>query len=283
MRSFDCIIIGGGALGCAIAWYRARDGASVALLERGRVAGANSARAAGLLSRARTKAAVIPLVAQTFAAIAELEGELGEPLGLRQVGSLHVAFSSAERAGLAELARASEAGGVIAERLDRHDVQRAVPWIAADVDADAFFFAGDAFIDPNTLVQAYARAARASGARLWEGLEVTAIRLGGDRVLGVETSQGCFAGDVVIDAAGAWAATLARPLGIGLPTAPVRSQYWITAPHPLFRPGQPIVLLPDARAPTPARRAPGCYSGCAKPPARMWTRGRCPRFWRTCA
>jgi 4-methylaminobutanoate oxidase (formaldehyde-forming) len=248
MRSFDCIIIGGGVLGCAIAWYRAKDGASVALLERCRVAGANSSRAAGLLSRARSKVAVIPLVAETFAAIAELEGELGEPLGLSQVGSLHVASSAGERANLAELARVSAEGGVLAEWLDRDDALRAVPWLATDLDVDAVFFPGDGFIDPNTLVQAYARAARARGAQLWEGVDVTAIRLDGDRVLGVETSQGFMAGDVVVDAAGAWAATLARPLGIGLPTAPVRSQYWITAPHLLFRPGQPMVLLPDARA-----------------------------------
>ena len=81
-----------------------------------------------------------------------------------------------------------------------------------------------------------------------EGVGVTGIRSRADRVVGVETSEGFVAGQVVIDAAGAWAGVLAWQLSIGLPMAPVRSQYWITAPHPLFAGRHPIVLLPDARA-----------------------------------
>ena len=52
----------------------------------------------------------------------------------------------------------------------------------------------------------------------------------------------------VVDAAGAWANVLAARIGIGLPMAPVRSQYWITAPDPLFPRDHPMVIMPDASA-----------------------------------
>jgi 4-methylaminobutanoate oxidase (formaldehyde-forming) len=77
---------------------------------------------------------------------------------------------------------------------------------------------------------------------------VKGIRLSNGSVRGVQTSEGDLAGSVVIDAAGVWAGLLAWDLGIGLPMAPVRSQYWITAADSLFDRDQPFVIVPDARA-----------------------------------
>ena len=104
-RLSDVIIIGGGVLGCAIAYYLAGlNRGHVLLLERRTVAGANSPLAAGLLSRSLPRAALIPWVSETYAAIADLEDELSQSLGLQLVGSLHVAASPAAR-------RASASGG----------------------------------------------------------------------------------------------------------------------------------------------------------------------------
>jgi 4-methylaminobutanoate oxidase (formaldehyde-forming) len=245
----DVIIIGGGVLGCAIAYYLAGlNRGHVLLLERRTVAGANSPLAAGLLSRSRPTAALIPLVAETYAAIANLEDELSQSLGLQQVGSLHVAASPAARAGLADLVKTANDAGVAAERITPADAMRMVPWLALNGDEAAACFPTDAFVDPYLLTQAYAYCARGRGVTIREGVAVTGVRSQGQRVVGVETSEGFVAGQVAIDAAGAWAGILAWQLGIGLPMAPVRSQYWITAPHRLFAGRQPIVLLPDARA-----------------------------------
>jgi 4-methylaminobutanoate oxidase (formaldehyde-forming) len=98
------------------------------------------------------------------------------------------------------------------------------------------------------LAQAYARAARAKGVTIVQNRAVRGIRQSDGAVSGVVTSEGDLAGSVVIDAAGVWAGLLAWDLGIGLPMAPVRSQYWITAAGPLFDRRQPFVILPDARA-----------------------------------
>ena len=219
----------------------------VRLLERRTVAGANSPRAAGLLSRPRPKAALIPLVLETYAAIADLEDDLGQSLGLRQVGSLHVADSPAARASLADLVQNASSTGVVSEWIEPADAVRLVPWLTLHGEEAVVFFPEDAFVDPYLLTRAYSHAAKLRGAVIREGVGVTAIRRQGDRVIGVETAEGFLAAPVVIDAAGVWAGVLAWQVGIGLPMAPVRSQYWITAPHPLFAGRQPIVLLPDAR------------------------------------
>jgi 4-methylaminobutanoate oxidase (formaldehyde-forming) len=123
-----------------------------------------------------------------------------------------------------------------------------VPWLKLPSGAAVLFTPEDAFADGYLLAQAYARAARANGVTFVRNRAVQRIRLSNGAVTGVQTSEGELAGSVVIDAAGVWAGLLAWDLGIGLPMAPVRSQYWITAPDPLFGRNQPFVILPDARA-----------------------------------
>jgi sarcosine oxidase subunit beta len=98
------------------------------------------------------------------------------------------------------------------------------------------------------LAHAYARAARALGARFSTGVAVNRIEVTHGRASGVETSQGRVSAAAVVVAAGAWSNLLTVPLGCALPTAPVRSEYWITAPAPAFPRGHPVVILPDARA-----------------------------------
>ncbi|MEZ5600981.1 MAG: FAD-dependent oxidoreductase [Candidatus Competibacteraceae bacterium] len=114
--------------------------------------------------------------------------------------------------------------------------------------AAAAFMAEDAFIDPYRLAMAYARAARMYGASLRQRIAVRDLRQQGERITGVVTDQGVIYAGCVVDAAGAWANVLAARIGIGLPMAPVRSQYWITAPDPLFPRDHPMVIMPDASA-----------------------------------
>ena len=107
------IIVGGGILGLSIAWHYARLGqGKVVVLERHLFASAATSRAAALLTQARSKPALIPLVRQTYADIASLEQALGESLDLRRVGSLHLAASANWERELHELADLNALHGV---------------------------------------------------------------------------------------------------------------------------------------------------------------------------
>lgn len=244
----DVLVIGGGIFGCSIAWHCARLGAGrVIVLERDSLAFAATSRAAGLLTRARAKPALMPLVAQTYTDLSALESELGEALDLRQVGSLHVAGNDVRWQELRQLVALAESAGLVVEWLETDEVSRRVPWLNPDAILAAFM-PDDAFIDSYRLAMAYARAARSRGVTFQQGVAVHSLQQQGNRVAGAVTAQGAISAGCVVDAAGAWANVLAASLGIGLPLVPVRSQYWITAPDPLFPPEHPIVILPDANA-----------------------------------
>lgn len=245
----DLVIIGGGLWGLSIAWHYARlDVGRVMVLERNMLASAATSRAAALLTRARAKTALMPLIAQTYVDITALEGESGEALGLHQVGSLHIAASEARQRELRELVAIAEQAELSVAWLTADEASQRAPWLNSEAVVAAAFMPEDGFIDPYRLAMAYAHSARMQGAVIRQGIAVRDLRRQGDRVTGVVTDQGVVYAGCVVDAAGAWANRLTLPLGVGLPMTPVRSQYWITAPDPLFPRNHPMVILPDASA-----------------------------------
>ncbi len=250
VHSADVVIIGGGVIGCAIAYYLSQQAVGrVLLIERRLIAEGNTTRAAALLTRARAKTCLMPLVRETYQVIAELEDQLGETLGLRRVGSLHVAASPATKYELNELVEVARQAGLEAYWVAPQDAEAMAPWLELDHGAWAAYMPEDAFIDPYVLTHAYARAAQHNGAIIWQTTAVTDILRSGQQIVGVNTELGFVASPIVIDAAGVWAGLLAQQIDCPLPMAPVRSHYWITtSQNGLFHREQPIVILPDARA-----------------------------------
>ncbi|MCP5197076.1 MAG: FAD-binding oxidoreductase [Gammaproteobacteria bacterium] len=245
----DLVIIGGGLWGLSIAWHYARlDTGRVIVLERNALASAATSRAAALLTRARAKTVLMPLIAQTYADLAILEEEGNESLDLRQVGSLHVAASATRQRELCELVTIAEQAGLRVESVSADEASRRAPWLNPAGIATAAFMPEDAFIDPYRLAMAYAQSARMHGAILRPGVAVHDLRRQGDRVTGVVTDRGIVYAGCVVNAAGAWANRLTLPLGVGLPMTPVRSQYWLTTPDALFPRDHPMVIMPDANA-----------------------------------
>jgi 4-methylaminobutanoate oxidase (formaldehyde-forming) len=188
------------------------------------------------------------LVRETYAAVRDMEETLGESLQLRRVGSLHVAVAEKEQEKLKTLAETAAGLGIKTEWRKPEEAVGLVPWLKLPSRASALLTPHDAFADGYLLAQGYARAAKANGVDIFQNRAVQRIRMNHGEVNGVLISGGELAGSVVIDAAGVWAGLLAWELGIGLPMAPVRSHYWITAAGPLFDRHQPFVILPDARA-----------------------------------
>jgi len=249
MKSYDVVIIGGGVLGGAVAFYLAKRGVkNILLLERNSIAQGNSSLAAGLLTRGRFKPNLIPMVLETYLAIDEVEAVTRSSLNVHRTGCLYAAVSPEHQKSLRELAAISTDGGLNLEWLDTTTASHLLPWMHLPRDASIIFMPEDGYVDGYTLASGYIKAAHILGVSVCENTEVIEIIRRGEHVIGVKTAHEKINADIVIDAAGVWAGLLAHEIGINLPMAPIRSHYWITERHPQFSPQQPFVILPDARA-----------------------------------
>ena len=250
-QDYDVIIIGGGLLGCATAYQLAkRKAGKVLLLDANEIASQASSRAACLLTRARTKPALMEMVQETYDCIDEIERLLGESLELQQCGSVTISSSDASLKELEALEEAAVRFGIPNERIDRRRLKELLPWMEVSAVEEALYMPTDAFIDCALLCSGYARAARSLGAELRPNTKVKAIVAVGDKATGVELADGeKVLAPVVVNAAGSWANLLMRPLGVGLPFTPVRSHFWITGTNPgRFPANHPFTVIPDARA-----------------------------------
>jgi 4-methylaminobutanoate oxidase (formaldehyde-forming) len=245
----DAVVIGGGVIGCSIAWHLCRAGITrVTVLERNELSTAATARSAGCLSHARSDRSTIRMIGRTRAAIVELEASLGESLDFRQVGCIRAVLTEAREVELRRMEACLADEGVAVEELDAAQARALRPWLRLDAARRIVRVPVDGYIDGARLGVAYARAARAMGARIERGVAVREVLRSGDRVTGVVTAHGAVHAPVVVDAAGAWSVEVAASLGWGLAATPTRSHYWITAPDGAGDPLMPNVQLPDMRA-----------------------------------
>jgi 4-methylaminobutanoate oxidase (formaldehyde-forming) len=244
----DFVVVGGGIVGCAIAYYLAlRPAGRVLLLARRTVAEANTGRTAGLLGQAHALPEFTALVQETYRAISRLEDQLGEPLGMRRVGGLHIAESAEAKAALRVVASTAQRSGLRLSHITPDEAIRLAPWLRPDAGAEIVMTPDDAFIDPYVLTRAYAQAAGRRSVEIREGTGVLRIRRIGGRVTGVLTDHGFIAAGVVIDASGILAGILARQAGMPLPLSPVWLHHWIVRPDERYPRGQPIVSLSENR------------------------------------
>ena len=245
----DVLIIGGGIFGAAVAYDLARHGLGerVLLLERLQPAAGATSRAAALVTQVRDKPDQMVLAQQTLRTITELEQVYGEDIGRRTVGALHVAPASHLHV-LQARADLAAAHGIACTWLSHTDALTRAPWLAPTSFDHAVLFPDDCYVEPYLFATALLRAACTQGVQI-EAAEATHILVENQCIQGVGLADGrSLPARTVVNAAGAWASLLSAPLGLPLPMAPVRSQYWITEPSPLFPRDGAIVLMPAVRA-----------------------------------
>ena len=242
-QTADIVIVGGGIVGCAIAYYLGLHPVGrVLLLEHHVLSEANTGRGAGLLSRMQAKPQLITLVQETYRALDRLEDERGEPVGLRRVGAMHAADSAEGRTALHGAMRVARQAGLRVQSMTPEDAMRRAPWLRLDT-AEIAFLPDEGFIDPYVLTHAYAQAARRRKVEIREGTGVLRIRRLGDRVTGLLTDHGFIATGLVIDTTGILTGILARQGGAPIQMSPVQMQYWVTRENEGFLHSQPMVHL----------------------------------------
>jgi len=242
-RTADVVIVGGGIRGLSVAYYLARAGVRVTVVDRGQIGGGASSANAGLVNASQKK----PGHYTAFSLISgdmypEFVAGLDAPVDYQRDGYLRVAETDSEAEALVcDAQEQSQVAGIKVEVLDIRSARTLEPALSPRLAA-ASFCAQDGNVDPLKLVPAVGRAARRHGASILHHLEVTGIRVAGGRVAGVATHEGEIATDTVVDAAGVFVPEVARMAGVEVPVLPQRGQmFQLEAMPPLLR--RPIQAL----------------------------------------
>src|SRR5579862_1750548 len=228
-RRVRILIIGGGAVGTALAYQLARAGAKdILLLEKDRLTHGCTWHAAGLVGQLRGKKNLTRLMQNSVAVFDRLEQETGQAIGWKKVGSLRLAASADRWSEIRRSMGQARSFGVECHSLSPTEAQQRFPYIRTDGIEGAAFIPGDGYIDPYSLTMAYAKGARLRGATIEEGVCVEQIALENGRALGVLTPRGTIGCDILVNCAGLWAKRVGRMAGVDLATSVVEHQYFLT-------------------------------------------------------
>jgi glycine oxidase len=225
------VVVGGGIIGSAIAFYLTDAGAEVILVERGELAGEASGAAAGLLIPPDRAAAPGPFRDICLASLAlyrpvidRVQRESGVDVRCHAAGILIVAQTESRVGLLQAHAEWQTKQGVPTRWMKRAELCELEPALSPQVHGAAFS-QDELNVDPGQITRAFAFAAKAGGADLKTGTMLTGFLGRGPHVTGVSTNLGDITdADCVVLAAGPWTEVLAQRLGANVPTPPRRGQ-----------------------------------------------------------
>ena len=243
------VIIGGGVVGCSVAYHLAKLGwKDVVLLERKQLTSGTTWHAAGLIGQLRSSSNMTKLAKYTKELYQTLEDETGIATGLRTCGSISVALTEDRREELFRGAAMARAFGVAAEEITTQEVKERYPHLNVDDVVAGVYLPGDGQGDPANITLAMAKGARMNGAQVFEHVRVDAINQAGGRVTGVnwETDEdsGHIEADYVVNCAGMWAHEVGRMAGVNVPLHACEHFYIVTEPIKGLK-QLPVLRVPD--------------------------------------
>ncbi|MGV9564054.1 NAD(P)/FAD-dependent oxidoreductase [Streptomyces sp. NPDC003480] len=226
----DVVVVGAGMVGAACAWYAARAGLDVVLVDRGPVAGGTTGAGEGnLLVSDKAPGPELELALLSLRLWADLAKELGPAVEYEAKGGVVVASSPAALTALTDFATGQRAAGVTAVEVGAEGLHELEPHLAPGL-AGGVLYPQDCQVMP---ALAAAHLLRASSARLLTGRTVTEVpRTPSGAVRGVRTDRGMILAGAVVNAAGTWGGELAARAGVRLPVLPRRGFVLVTEPLP---------------------------------------------------
>jgi 4-methylaminobutanoate oxidase (formaldehyde-forming) len=219
------VVIGGGIVGCSIAYHLAEAGErDVLLVEKAALTSGSTCQAMGVVTMFNP--------ASTMMAFRRYSIEFYRRLGVFEtVGSLRIASSERQLRELQRTASRTRAIGLDAELVGPDEAYRLLPAMSRDGLYGAVWLPGDGYLDPHGATHAVAAGARSLGLRIRLNTRVTGIELTDARaVQRVLTTDGPIETEIVVDAAGMWAPQVAAMVGAWIPSTPVDHQHAALAP-----------------------------------------------------
>jgi 4-methylaminobutanoate oxidase (formaldehyde-forming) len=271
------VIIGGGVIGCSIAYHLTLQGCrDVLLLERAQLTSGTTWHAAGLLTSLRDTEAQTRLAQYSQQLYRSLEAKTGQATGFIGCGSIQLAMTADKAEEMRRGLHMATSFGVEAHEISPAEVKQHWPLAQVDDLEAAFYFPHDGRINPADVTRALAKGARTAGTRIIENTPVTGFRIEDGRVMAVQTAHGEVRTEVVVNCAGMWARAVGALAGVNVPLQAAEHYYLISEPIAGVHPRLPILRDPQNAAYV-REEAGKIMVGLFEPQARPWSLGGVPQ------
>ena len=242
----DVVIIGGGIVGCSIAYHLTKEGITdVVLLERKQLTSGTTWHAAGLVGQLRATRNLTELAKYTTTLFEGLEKETGQATGFKQNGSISVALSDGRLEELIRGASMAKNFGLDVQVISTGEIHERLPHYNMENVRGGVFLPKDGQVNPIDVTQALAQGARSRGAKILENVKVTRILTKNGSAYGVETADGTILADKVVVASGMWSRDLGRSIGVNIPLHACEHFYIVSEPIAELPRNMPVVRVPD--------------------------------------
>ena len=244
------VIIGGGVIGCSVAYHLSKLGWSdVVLLERKQLTSGTTWHAAGLIGQLRASANMTKLAKYTQELYFDLEKETGVSTGFKRVGSISVALTNERMEELKRSAAMARAFGVDVEEISPREIQKRYPHINLERVVGGVFLGKDGQGDPANIALALAKGARQLGAKIHERVTVKKVFKNQNKVTGLEWidqngDHGHIACEEIVNCAGMWGHSVGKMLGANIPLHACEHFYIVTEPIAELT-QLPVLRVPD--------------------------------------
>jgi len=240
------VVVGGGAIGVSVAYHLAKAGEKdVLLLEKSQLTEGSTWHAAGLIGQLRGQKNLTRLMRNSVEILTRLEAESGQVLDFKQVGSLRLACSEERWLETKRQATVGKTFGLDMELVSAEEAKNLFPYLSTDGVVGAAFIRTDGYVDPYSMTQAFAKAARSLGATIIERVEVTGVKKQNKRITGIETSEGDVECEIIVNCAGMWGREFATMAGVHIPSCVVEHQFLVTEKTGDMDPSLPTLRDPD--------------------------------------
>ncbi|MEW2918252.1 FAD-dependent oxidoreductase [Ruegeria sp. ANG10] len=225
------VIIGGGVIGCSIAYHLAREGRKdIVVLERSKLTSGTTWHAAGLVRRLRPSATLTKLINYSIDLYSELEIETGQATGWTQTGSLTLATNPDRLTNIKRQVSLGRAFGLESEVVDAARAQALWPLIKVDDVIGAVWSPADGRVNPSDVALALSKGAKARGVKFFEDTRVTGMQKKDGSISGVEIGEYLIKAEEVVIASGLWSREVAEMAGAHMPLYACEHFYILTKP-----------------------------------------------------